>query len=176
MEFQALAAARYSVRKFTGTHLREDQLAPILRAGHLAPTGCNLQPQRILVLNTDAAMERVRRCTRSHFDAPCALLVCCNTEECWRRTRYDGRASGVMDVSIVATHMMLAAADIGVGCTWVMHFDPEATRREFALPDHFDPVAFLMMGDPAPDAAPHVMHEACRPMDEVVFYDSFETV
>lgn len=174
MEFQTLAAERYSVRKFTDEHLTQEQIDIILRAGHLAPTGCNYQPQRILVLNTDESIEKLRRCTKSHFGAPTAILICYNAEECWKRTRYDGRSCGVMDASIVTTHMMLAAADIGVGCTWVMHFDPEATRREFALPDHYDPVAFLMLGNPAPDAEPLYLHSQYRPMDEVVFYDTFE--
>ena len=69
--------------------------------------------------------------------------------------------------------MMLAAADIGVGSTWVMHFDPEAMRRAFHIPERFDPVALLVMGYPAPDAAPLHLHSEYRPMEDVVFYDSF---
>ena len=173
MEFLELAAARYSVRKFTGKRLSREQIDAILQAAHLAPTGCNIQPQRILVLNKEESMEKLRRCTRSHFGAPAAMLVCYDTEECWKRTRYDGRPSGVMDASIVATHMILQAAAIGVGSTWVMHFDPEAMRREFAIPAHIDPVALLVMGEPAPDAEPLYMHHETRPMEEVVVYDSF---
>lgn len=174
MDFLRLAAERYSVRKFTDWHLEQEKIDAILKAGHLAPTGCNYQPQRILVLNSDEAIEKLRGCTKCHFGAPTAMLICYNTEECWKRTRYDGRSCGVIDASIVTTHMMLQAAAIGVGSTWVMHFDPDAMRREFHIPDHIDPVALLVMGYPAPDAAPLQLHGEYRPMEEVVVYDRFE--
>lgn len=173
MNFIKLAEERFSVRQFTQERIEQEKIELILRAGHLAPTGCNLQPQRILVINTDASIEKLRRCTHSHFDAPTAMLICYHTEECWKRTRFDGRASGVMDASIVTTHMMLQAADMGLGATWVMHFDPEALRREFAVPAELDPVALLMLGYPAPDAVPHRFHSEFRPMEETVCYDTF---
>ena len=54
MEFEQLIAERYSVRSFLPEHLPQETIDRILWAGHCAPTGCNYQPQRILVLNTDA--------------------------------------------------------------------------------------------------------------------------
>jgi len=48
---------------------------------------------------------------------------------------------------------MLEAASIGVGTTWVMHFDPAAMREAFAIPEDLEPVALLVMGYPAEDAA-----------------------
>lgn len=52
MEFNELIAERYSARKFKNEHLPQEIIDKILAAGHKAPTGCNFQPQRILVLNT----------------------------------------------------------------------------------------------------------------------------
>ena len=63
MEFTNLIEERCSVRSFKPGHLPREVLEKILRAGHLAPTGCNYQPQRILVLNTDESMEKLRACT-----------------------------------------------------------------------------------------------------------------
>lgn len=53
MEFQKLIEERYSVRNFKQEHLPQEVINTIIAAGHKAPTGCNYQPQRILVLNTD---------------------------------------------------------------------------------------------------------------------------
>ena len=50
MDFEKLITERYSVRKFKPEHLREDAVSEILNAAYKAPTGCNYQPQRILVL------------------------------------------------------------------------------------------------------------------------------
>ena len=53
MEFKKLIEERYSVRKFKKDRLTDECILDILEAAKKAPTGCNNQPQRILVLNTD---------------------------------------------------------------------------------------------------------------------------
>lgn len=172
MPFAELVQARYSVRKFDARPIEEEKLERILEAGRLAPTGCNYQPQRILVLNTDESMEKLRSCTKCHFGAPTALLVCHNTAESWVR-KYDGALSSPVDAVIVATHMMLAAHDAGVGCCWVMHFDPAAVREAFGIPAGVEPAALLVMGYPAEDARPLPLHFKTRPQEETVVYDHF---
>lgn len=169
MDFLQLAAERYSVRKFIQQHLEQETIDKILKAGQLAPTGCNYQPQRIYVMNNDESIEKLKKCTKCHFDAPTAMLVCYNKDECWER-KYDGHTSGIIDASIVTTHMMLEAASIGVGSTWVMHFNPFAIAEEFEIPEKIEPVALLVMGYPTPDAKPLNLHSEYRPMDEIVFY------
>ena len=168
-DFMSLAAERYSVRKFRNEPVAQEAIDKILRAGHLAPTGCNFQPQRIYVIRSAEGMDKLRACTKCHFDAPMAMLVCYDKTECWTR-RYDGEQAGWTDASIVATHMMLQAHDIGVGTTWVMHFDPFAVREAFSLHEQIVPVALMPMGYPAEDAQPHPLHSQMRPMEEVVSY------
>ena len=172
MEFEQLITERYSVRNFLPEHLPQEVIDTILAAGHKAPTGCNYQPQRILVLNTDTAMEQLRKCTRSHFSAPTAMFVCHETAESWKRP-YDVALSSPVDAAIVATHMMLAAHNAGVGCCWVMHFDPGAMRETFRIPETVQPVALLMLGYPTQDAKPLPLHFRSRPLEEVVVYDTF---
>ena len=173
MEFDKVIKERYSVRKFEDRHLEQDVIDKILAAGHIAPTGCNNQPQRILVLNKDESIEKLKACTKCHFNAPCAFLVCYNKDETWKRP-YDGAMSAPVDAVIVATHMMLEAQNLGVGSCWVMHFDPFKMKEIFCIPDNTEPVVLLVMGYPHKDAAPIEMHSKFRPIDEVVFYDSFE--
>lgn len=172
MEFDKLITERCSTRKFRDEPLPREILDKILAAGHKAPTGCNNQPQRILVLNTAESMEKLRTCTKCHFDAPTAMLICHNPAESWKRP-YDGALSSPVDAVIVTTHMMLAAQNLGVGSCWVMHFNPFAVREAFHIPEPIEPVALLVLGYPAPDAKPLPLHDTFRPMDEVVVYDSF---
>ncbi len=172
MDFENVITDRYSVRKFKEMHLAKEDIDKILNAGHLAPTGCNYQPQRILVLNTDNAIEKLKKCTKCHFNAPCAMLVCYNKEETWTRP-YDGAISAPVDSAIVATYMMLEAQNIGVGVCWVMHFNPTAMREEFNIPKNIEPLALLVMGYPHPEAEPIEMHYKSKPIDDVVLYDSF---
>ena len=166
-DFMSLAAERYSVRRFREEAVRQEDIDRILRAGHLAPTGCNYQPQRIYVIRSAEAMDKLRGCTKCHFGAPMALMICYNKNECWTR-KYDGETCGWTDACIVATHMMLEAHEIGVGTTWVMHFDPFAVREAFALPEEIVPVALMPMGYPAEDCEPAPLHSQFRSMDEIV--------
>lgn len=172
MDFLKFASERYSVRKFNSNHLEQDVIDKILAAGHVAPTGCNNQPQRILVLNTDEAIAKLKKCTICHCDAPCAMLICYNQKESWKR-RYDGALSAPVDASIVTTHMMLMAHSLGVGSCWIMHFDPAAMVREFNIPENFVPHALLIMGYPHKDSKPMSIHSETRPMEEVIYYDTF---
>ncbi len=172
MEFEKLISERYSVRKFKNEHLPQEIIDKIIIAGHKAPTGCNYQPQRILVLNNDESIAKLKGCTKCHFNAPCAMLICYNSNETWQRP-YDGALSAPVDAAIVTTHMMLAAHNEGVGSCWVMHFDPNAMVKAFGIPENIVPSALLVMGYPAEDSVPLELHSKFRPIDEVVFYDKF---
>lgn len=172
MDFEKLINERFSVRSFKPEHLPQSIINKILSAGHLAPTGCNNQPQRILVLNTDESINKLKNCTKCHFNAPTAMLVCHNKEESWKRV-YDGALSSPIDAVIVTTHMMLAAYNEGIGSCWVMHFNPELMCEAFNIPSNIEPVALLVMGYPEDDAKPLDMHSTYRDINETVVYDSF---
>ncbi len=167
--FIELAEARYSVRKFMDKPVSDEHIEAILHGGHVAPTGCNSQPQRIFVFKSAEAVAKVKECTRCHFDAPSFMLVCYHKDECWYRP-YDKASSGPVDASIVCTHMMLRAWELGVGSCWVMHFKPDAFREKFNIPEEVVPVALLTLGYPAEDAVPMDLHSKVRPMEEVVTY------
>lgn len=172
MEFLKLASERYSVRKFENKPLDKETLDKILACGHVAPTGCNFQPQRILVIDTKDAIEKLKKCTKCHFDAPTAMLILYNKDESWKRP-YDGALSAPVDASIVTTHLMLMAHSLGVGSCWVMHFDPKKMRDEFNIPENLEPHALLVMGYPHPESKPIDMHSKARPLEEVVYYNKF---
>jgi nitroreductase len=96
-------------------------------------------------------------------------FMCFKARRRWKR-EFDGKTSGDIDASIVATHMMLQAWELGIGSTWIMHFIPEAVSEEFNLPENVIPVSILVMGYPAADAVPNVRHGINKnPKDTVTF-------
>ena len=169
MAFLDLAKARYSVRSFKPDAVPAALVEQILTAARVAPTACNNQPQKIYVIQSVEALEKLKKCTPCHFNAPLAFLICNDSTRSWTRP-FDGKSSGDVDSSIVATHMMLAAADVGVGSTWVMFFDPAAVRTEFALAENLEPIALLPMGFPAEDAVPAGKHSEFRDDADMVEY------
>ena len=166
-DFLTLAKERYSVRKFVQKPVAQADINRILLAGQSAPTGCNYQPQHVFVMQSEEALAKMRKCTKCHFDAPLGMLICYDVNQSWKR-KYDGADSGWVDASIVTTHMMLEAHELGVGSCWVMYFDPQAIRCEFGLPEQLIPVALLVMGYPAEDAQINPLHSQTKPMEELV--------
>ncbi len=172
MNFYELAKNRYSVRSFQKKKVSKEEIDRLLQISHLAPTGCNLQPQRILVIEQEEALSKLKECTKSHFDAPLAMLICYHKEEGWTR-RYDGAISAPVDCSIVTTHIMLGAWEMGIGSCWVMSFDPQKLKENFNIPTELEPVALLVMGYPAEDSVPNPRHEEVRPLEDVISYNSY---
>lgn len=157
MTFLELSESRYSLRNFSSKPVEKDKLDMILEAGRLAPTACNNQPQSILVLQSADALDKLKKCTPCHFDAPMALIICYDKSVSWKRP-FDNKEHGDIDASIVCSHMMLEAADLGLGTTWVCYFDPEAVVREFSLPENIIPSCMLPLGYAADGAEPAPMH------------------
>lgn len=172
MDFLELAKKRYSVRKFDDKKVEAEKVKLILEAGKLAPTACNFQPQRILIINDAISLNKLKNCTPYHFGAPLAILICYNNAISWKR-KYDSKDSGDIDASIVTTHMMLEVANLGLGTTWVGHFDPEQMRTAFNLPENIIPVALLPIGYPAEDSQSNPNHDKRYESDKTVFYNSF---
>jgi nitroreductase len=166
-DFITLANSRFSVRSFSNKNVEQEKIDSILLAGLVAPTTCNNQPQKIYVLQTAEALETLQKCKYSHFGETLAFIVCYDSSLCWTR-EFDGKVSGDIDASIVATHMMLEAWELGIGSTWIMHFIPEAIIDEFDLPDSVIPVCILVMGYPAQDAVPSVQHGRRKDLKELV--------
>jgi len=167
MDFEQLALARYSLRKFSDQPVEEEKLRLILRAAQAAPTAHNMQPQHILVVKSAGAKERLHRCTPFNFGAPLILVVAYDAQRAWKRTEYDNKNHGEIDAAITAAHMMLQAADLGLGTTYVGVFNPEALLTEFPELKGLTPVALLPLGYPAEGAHPSRLHGDRRPFEEL---------
>lgn len=176
MSFLRLAKdQRYSVRKFKDQAIEKEKLDLILEAGRIAPTAANFQPQRILVIEAATAREKLKQCTSWHFDAPVALMICYDKTTCWKN-KTNGTIGGDVDASIVTTHMMLQAAELGLGTTWVGAFDHQKARELFDIPDYLVPVALLPIGYPADGVEPHPWHFKRFDIGHTVFYNSFDGI
>lgn len=169
MDFLQLAKERYSVRKFKKQEVPQEIIDKILDAAMVAPTGCNNQPQRIIVVKSKEGLEKAYGCTRCHFEAPLIFIICYNKDECWYRP-YDGKGCGVVDASIVTTHMMMEAWENGIGSCWVMHYRPEDVKKAFDLPDNIESVAMLVMGYADEDAVPAPGHLNTKNLEDIVKY------
>lgn len=172
MDFLALAKARYSERSFTEAKVEQEKLERILEAGRVAPTAANRQPQRVLVVQEKDGLEKLGKAANI-FKAPLALLVCCDTGKAWVRP-FDGKNFADVDASIVTDHMMIAAASLGLGSVWIGYFKPDVLRKEFALPEGWEPLAILAVGHAAGEPSSPDRHDMERlPLAETTYFEHF---
>lgn len=172
MDFVELAKRRCSVRSYQEKPVEQEKLEKILEAGRVAPTACNLQPQRILVVRTKEGIDKLKK-VGNVFNAPLYLVICADHSRTWKRA-FDGKDSADIDVSIVTTQMMLEAADIGLASIWIGSFKPDVMRAEFSIPKGLEPVNLLGIGYPEGEVKSPERHDADRkPLAETVFYDCF---
>lgn len=172
MNFSQLAGERFSCRKFKEQSVEHEKIDSILNAALVAPTAVNKQPQRILVLTDKEKLNKLNECTKYSFDAPLCFIVCYDKSKAYNRG-YDGKNSAEIDASIVTTHMMLQAQDIGLGTTWVMAFNPVKVREHFNIPPELEILALLPTGYPADDVSVSPLHNKFIDMGEMVSYNEF---
>lgn len=171
MDFTELARSRFSVRKFSDREIGQAELDLILEAGNIAPTGCNYQPQRIYVIRSEEYIAKLNELSRCIFGARTVLLFTYDSTEDWKNPLEKGVHCGVQDVSIVATHVMLKAWELGIGTCWVNYFSPTRLEKELGLPENERSVLLMPIGYPADDAVPlEKMHSVCKPLGDTVRY------
>ena len=168
MTFLELAKSRYSVRSFQNTPIEEEKLNQILEAGRIAPTACNNQPQKIYVAKSKESREKLASVCPCTFDAPVILVVCYDHTRNWKSKLMPGYESGETDAAIVCTHMMLQAADLGIGSCWVGYFNAQAVSDVLGLPEHVTVSALLPIGYAAENAKPAPLHTQYRSFADTI--------
>ena len=144
MEFSELAKKRYSVRSYNGKKVEQEKLEKILEAAHAAPTAANLQPVRLLVIQEEEGLEKLSKAANV-YHAPLVIVVCADHDKAWVRP-FDQKQTCDIDASILTDHMMLQAADLGLGSVWICYFKPDVLREEFGIPENLEPVNILAVG------------------------------
>ena len=168
MEYAELIAARYSVRAYRPDPVEDEKVQAVLEAGRLAPTAANRQPIQLIVMHTAGREKEIGKIYRRPWfvQAPLVIAVCAIYSQAWVREsdRFNAR---LIDAAIVADHLILAAANLGLGTCWVAAFNVDAARNVLQLPDEAEPVIFTPLGYPADQPAPKTR----KPLSELVRYE-----
>ena len=171
MDFITIAKTRCSIRSYTGQRVEPEKLEKILEAAHVAPTAANLQPVRLIVVQSVGGLAKIGKAANI-YGAPLAIIVCADRSKAWVRP-FDRKQTGDIDDSILTDHMMLQAAELGLGSVWVCCFKPDVLRREFCLPANLEPVNILAAGYAGESFASTERHSQTRiPVNELVSYES----
>ncbi len=168
MEFSELIRSRYSVRSYKPDPVEAEKLERVLDAARLAPTAANRQPFRLIVVPTQGREAELSRVYKSEWfvEAPLVICACGVPVESW--SRWDGKTFTEVDVAIALDHLILAAANEGLGACWIAAFDEDAAREVFKIPDGWDPICLTTLGYPNDQGRPKNRKE----LADIVVYES----
>jgi nitroreductase len=164
---------RYSVRHYKDQPVEEDKLAEVLEAARLAPSGCNNQPWKLVVVRDHSAICGMVHAIRGQQfveQAPVLIVACKNGEGYNIGHRYDG---AIIDVAIALDHMTLQAASMGLGTCWLGNYDGNEIRAILDIPSENPVVAILALGYPD-DSHPHCPRPR-KPLSDIVCWDTFKS-
>ncbi|MCJ7825864.1 MAG: nitroreductase family protein [Anaerolineales bacterium] len=166
MEFSELIRNRYSVRAYKPDPVEQEKLTAVLEAARLAPTASNRQPFQLFVIPTEGRQEELKRIYNKEWfvQAPLIICACGLPGEVWKGEH--GRDYLGVDVAIAMDHLILAAANLGLGTCWIGAFDAGAAREILDVPETAMPLIFTPLGYSADTPKPKVR----KSLDELVRY------
>jgi nitroreductase len=155
--FEAIAL-RVSCRAYQSEPIPEAHLNQILEAARLAPSACNQQPWRFAVVRD---LNLRRRIVEDGFlpgirmtwaiDAPVHVVI--GMERSFVTHRLAVSVSGVnypwIDIGIAGEHLVLAAAELGLGTCWIGWIKPRAIGRMVGWPASVKPAVVITVGYPS---------------------------
>jgi len=165
MTFLDLAKERYAVRKFSDRKVEAEKIEYILEAARVAPTARNFQPLRIYVMESEEAIAMANECTECIYGAQLVFAICYDKDA---MAHVDGNDLnfGIMDASIVMTHMIMAAQEQGLGTCWVGAYDDAVSREKLQLAPNMEMAGFLPVG--YAEAGPSERHGKRKPLEELI--------
>jgi nitroreductase len=152
----------------------------VVEAARLAPSASNSQPWRFVVVREPQVREEfARRCfsgifSRTRFAASAPVIIALCAERVGAVELAKSLKDGAMyqlDCGIAGEHMVLRAAELGLGTCWIGWFNKRGARRAINAPRHVTVVSLIAMGYPAGEVL--VQRKVRKPLGSILWLDSW---
>lgn len=164
MEFYEVLKTRRSIRAYKPDAVPENALRKIAEAVNLAPTACNRQPFKLLLVRDPEMRKTI--CANCRFEflaqAPVIAVMMTNESESW--TRFEGNPAADIDASIAMEHLVLAAAAEGLGTCWICAFSRPQMNEALKIKTPWSVFALSPIGYANGEPRPFTR----KPLSEVV--------
>ena len=161
---------RYSVRKYLDKDVEEEKLREVLEAGRLAPSACNYQPWKFIVVRDKETRKKIAEPTtwaKFIAEAPVLIVACKVRDGFLMGGWYD---SAILDIGIALDHMTLQATHLGLGTCWIGDFNEKLVKELLEIPENVRVVALLTLGYPREKKIPKKKR---KPFEEVISFEKF---
>ena len=160
---------RQSVRSYREKEIQEDVLQQVLEAGRLAPSACNNQPWKFIVVKDKNLKEKlIPACKNQEFAGEASVVIVgCAINPSYKMS--NGKYSYSIDLAIALDHMSLEAASLGLGTCWIGAFYQDQVKEILGVPEDVRVVALMPLGYPKGLGS----KTGRKPLSEIVCYDKY---
>ncbi len=161
---------RRSVRNYLDKPVEEEKLMEVLEAGRLAPSACNNQPWKLVVVkNPETRKSLAMACDNQSFVATApVVIVGCITEKGFNMGGWYN--SNILDLALALDHMTLQAAYLGLGTCWIGAFNEKEVKKLLDIPENVRVVAILTLGYPRNE---RVYEKDRKQLEELISLEKF---
>ncbi len=160
---------RFSVRKFQDRKIEQEKIDILMEAARLAPSASNKQTWRFVVIKDPEKRRQLTRiCKGQKFvaEAPITIAICITNLD---YVMTCGQTAPIIDGAIAGEHIVLQAAEMGLGTCWIGAFHHDEMAELINLPKDYQVVGLLPVGYPAVEKGSRNL----KAIEEIVSYDSF---
>ncbi len=151
MELNETILKRRSIRRYSSKKVDMRVVGEIMDMAKLAPSAGNLQNWQFIIVTDPAKQKAISdACMDQHWvsQAPVLIVVCNQFEKVTALYEKMGKMFSIQNCAIIATYMMLLAAERKLGTCWVGAFDNDKVAEILGIPEEVDPEIILTLGYP----------------------------
>ncbi len=180
MDFLALSRQRQSDRNYLDKPVEKETLLRILESARMAPSACNAQPWKVIVVDQPELKNQVADATSdkvigiNHFakQAPIHLVI---VQESANFTSKLGgwikrKHFPLIDIGIFTEHLCLGAASEGLGSCIIGWFNEPLVKKVLNIPSSKSVALIVLIGYPGKGNRKKMRKE----ISEIVSYNSYK--
>ena len=177
MEFSELIQKRQSDRKYKDEPVRREDIVKCLEAARLAPSACNSQPWRFVVVEDKAALKEMSEAAiglgMNKFTAGVPVMVAVVQEnmnlEAKAGALVKNKDYSMMDLGFAIDHFCLQAAELGLGTCIMGWFDEKKIKKLLGVPRRRRVQLLISLG--WPDAPTRT--KIRKPLEEISSWNKY---
>ena len=178
--FLDIVKTRQSTRAYNSRAVEAEKIDRCIEAALMAPSACNAQPWKFIVVNDPDLKNAVADATKDHIlplnhftnQAPVHVVIVrekANLTSAIGQVIKD-REYPLMDIGIAAVHFCLQAVEEGLGTCIIGWFNEKKVRKLLSVPRNKRIELVITVGYPATD---EIRPKNRKPREEVLAYNKY---
>lgn len=178
--FLELAKLRQSVRSYSDKQVETDKIERCLEAARLAPSACNAQPWKFIVVDNsqlknalaDAAEDRIL--SMNHFTKQAPVHIVVVREKPNITSKLGGiirnKTYTLIDLGIATEHFCLQAVSEGLGTCILGWFNEQKVKELLNIPKNKRAELIITLGYPASD---EIRDKKRKNLEDIYSYNTY---